>query len=86
MRVLLALSVVGLLVACKVDGTVQTTTTAVSLDSKVACYSGGQKIYDGESDGMVHISIDNDMWYFTEKGTGDDLSITGTCVVRRAAR
>lgn len=50
--------------------------------AKVICYSGGQIIYEGTSQGKVSSEEGSDGYAFTERDTGDLVEVSGTCTVR----
>ena len=47
----------------------------------IICYSGGIKIYEGESTGKISSEQNSDGYYFVEKGTGKLLEVSGNCVL-----
>ncbi len=48
----------------------------------VVCYSGGQKIYEGDSTGKIATVTNSDGWEFEEQGTGKFVRVSGDCVIR----
>ncbi len=49
--------------------------------AKVVCYSGGIVIYNGFSTGKVKSEENSDGYYFVDKENGDQLEISGNCVI-----
>lgn len=47
--------------------------------STVTCYSGGVKVYEGESTGKVRVR--NSGYAFTSKATGQDIRTNADCVI-----
>lgn len=51
-------------------------------DAFITCYSGGNVIYEGWSDGKLKAEEHSGGWYFMEKGTAHLVRVSGDCVVR----
>lgn len=50
--------------------------------STVICYSGGVPVYQGVSTGAVESEPKSDGFFFREDGTGDLITVSGTCIQR----
>jgi len=55
---------------------------ALGSSGHIVCFSGGQKIYEGDSTGKISTEHNSDGWYFQEKGSGSLIRISGTCIIR----
>ena len=51
-------------------------------DAHITCYSGGQIIYNGYSQGKVETEKASDGWYFKDKETHKLMRISGTCIIQ----
>lgn len=47
----------------------------------IMCYSGGVKIYDGQSDGKVMNATNSDGYEFMDAKTHHLVQVSGTCVI-----
>jgi hypothetical protein len=56
--------------------------TALGDSGEITCYSGGVVFYHGFSTGKIQTESQSDGWYFKEKGTGNLIRVSGSCVIR----
>ena len=49
---------------------------------EIACYSGGQLVYQGDSEGQPSNENSSDGFYFTDNNTGKLVEVAGTCIFR----
>lgn len=70
----------GLLVGCTPAEMAQY--KAIGKAGHIVCYSGGEKIYEGYSEGKIQTEKKSDGWYFMEKQTGDLIRLSGDCLIR----
>jgi hypothetical protein len=55
--------------------------TSIGSSGHIVCYSGGQKIYEGDSTGKIATESQSDGWYFEEKVTNRLIRISGDCLI-----
>lgn len=56
--------------------------SALGKEGNIKCYSGGVLVYEGIATGRIASLSQSDGWEFEEKGTGNFIRISGTCVIR----
>lgn len=73
-----------LLVVCAFGctDTMKASLSAYGSPGHIVCYSGTQKIYEGDSTGRIATVDNSDGWEFKEKGTDNFIRVTGACVIR----
>ena len=59
--------------------------TSLGSEHSIKCYSGERLIYEGTSTGKVASESQSDGYFFTEKGTGKLMQVSGNCVIERAS-
>lgn len=47
----------------------------------IVCWSGNTVIYAGKSTGKIQSEANSDGYFFTEKGTGKLMEVSGNCVI-----
>ncbi len=51
-------------------------------NARITCYSGGQVIFSGETDGKVISEENSDGYVFINKKTGKLMEVSGDCIIK----
>ena len=55
--------------------------SALGSDGHIKCYSGGQLIYEGISNGKISTENQSDGWFFKDKKSGGLIRVSGDCLI-----